>query len=55
MGGSFFILLSSKKVKKRILVVTKEHAKFQQNLSSVNFVDISYHSFITTRQNNLHN
>ena len=33
------------------MVVTKEHAKFQQNLSSVNFVDISYHSFITTRQN----
>ena len=37
------------------MVVTKEHAKFQQNVSSVNFVDISYHSFITTRQNNLHN
>ena len=49
------MLLSSKKVKKRILVVTKEHAKFQPNLSSVNFVDISYHSFITTRQSNLHN
>ena len=47
------MLLSSKKVKKRILVVTKEHAQFQQNLSSVNFVDISYHSFITTPQNNL--
>ena len=33
------------------MVVTKEYAKFQQNLSSVNFVvdvDISYHSFITT-------
>ena len=29
-------------MKKRILVVTKEHAKFQQNVSSVNFVDI-YH------------
>ena len=49
------MLLSSKKVKKRILVVTKEHAKFQQHVSSVNFVDISYHSFITTHQNNLHN
>ena len=33
----------------------KEHAKFQQNVSSVNFVYISYHSFITTRQSNLHN
>ena len=53
-GRFVFILLSSKKVKKRILVVTKELAKFQQ-LSSVNFVDISYHSFITTHQNNLHN
>ena len=41
------MLLSSKKVKKRILVVTKELAKFQQ-LSSVIFVDISYHSFIKT-------
>ena len=50
VGGSFFIFLSSKKVKKRILVVTKgkvkELAKFQQ-LSSMHFVNISYHYFIT--------
>ena len=55
VGGSFLFFYHPKKVKKRILVVTKEHAKFQQNVSSVNFVDTSYHSFITTRQNNLHN
>ena len=49
----YFVIIQ--KVKKIILVVTKEHAKFQKNVSSVNFVDISYHSFITTHQNNLHN
>ena len=49
----YFVIIQ--KVRKRILVVTKEHAKFQKNLSSVNFVDISYHYFITTHQNNLHN
>ena len=54
VGGSVLFCYHPKKVKKIILVVTKEHAKFQQ-LSSVNFVDISYHSFITTHQNNLHN
>ena len=53
VDGSFYFFIIQK-VKKRILVVTKELAKFQQ-LSSVNFVDISYHSFITTHQNNLHN
>ena len=47
VGSSFLFFYHPKKVKKRILVVTKEHAKFQKNLSSVNFVDISYHSFIT--------
>ena len=52
MDGLFLFCYHLKK--KRILVVTKELAKFQQ-LSSVNFVDISYHSFITTHQNNLHN
>ena len=55
VGGPFLFCYHPKKVKKIILVVTKEHAKFQQNLSSVNFVDISYHSFITTHQNNLQN
>ena len=54
MDGSFLFCYHPKKVKKRILVVTKELAKFQQ-LSSVNFEDISYHYFITTHQNNLHN
>ena len=48
----YFVIIQ--KSEKRILVVTKELAKFKQ-LSSVNFVDISYHSFITTHQNNLHN
>ena len=47
MGGSFLFCYHPKK---RILVVTKgkfkEFAKFQQ-LSSVHFVNISYHSFIT--------
>ena len=54
VDGSFLFFYHPKKAKKIILVVTKELAKFQQ-LSSVNFVDISYHSFITTHQNNLHN
>ena len=50
VGGSFLFCYHPRKVKKRNLVVTKgkvkELAKFQQ-LSSVHFVNISYHSFIT--------
>ena len=42
MWAVSFYFVTIQKVKKRILVVTKEHAKFQKNLSSVNFVE-SFH------------
>ena len=48
-----FLFVIIQKVKKKILVVNKELAKFQQ-LSSVNFVTFHITLFITTRQNNLH-